>query len=599
MSAKTKRQNKQWYRMDLHIHTPASSDYQQPEVDYLDVLQQAERRGLNIIAFTDHNTVRGYRETLEEIEQLEWLERTDRINSEEKYRLNEYRRLFDKMLILPGFEFTAVFGFHILGVFSPDVDMRVLEHLLMELKISPEDLDHGETNVGATADVLAAYDGIAEAGGIAIAAHANSSHGVAMRGISFGGQTRIAYTQDPNLCALEVTDLDRRGRRTTARFFDGSKPEYPRPMRCIQGSDAHRLERDPRNPKNLGVGERVTEILLPELGWQALYDVFHGNDFSLTRPYRGSHTPYDHVAAARQEGPSIVQSFHDSMSVRGGRLYAIIADVCAFSNTNGGTLYVGVSPNPKAKPTGVDDINEALAQLKNEIHRRITPPVEVNLNVMKTEGTPVIRVQVPRGDDPPYAIDDNKIYLRDETETSLAVRDEIVQLVLRGASENAQAQPQSPPPAPPEPAPEPQASAPPAHKQPAEPEREGADAPAVEAPRTGVEIVATEKRNDTYYHHLRDLRNGNIVRNVTRKSARKLWHYAITQREEHEVDAQTLDWQNGIAVVQSYTRAGKTRYDLAQREDNRVRVYYGVTEDGIQDSHHHAWRELLGLDDEE
>lgn len=30
-------------------------------------------------------------------------------------------------------------------------------------------------------------------------------------------------------------------------------------MHCIQGSDAHRLTRDPRDPKSLGVEDRVTE----------------------------------------------------------------------------------------------------------------------------------------------------------------------------------------------------------------------------------------------------------------------------------------------------------------------------------------------------
>jgi hypothetical protein len=34
-----------WYVMDLHIHTPASSDFQQPEVTFLDILQRAEMRG--------------------------------------------------------------------------------------------------------------------------------------------------------------------------------------------------------------------------------------------------------------------------------------------------------------------------------------------------------------------------------------------------------------------------------------------------------------------------------------------------------------------------------------------------------------------------
>jgi len=50
-----------WYTMDLHLHTPASSDYQQNGVEYLDILKQAETRGLDMIAFTDHNTVAGYR----------------------------------------------------------------------------------------------------------------------------------------------------------------------------------------------------------------------------------------------------------------------------------------------------------------------------------------------------------------------------------------------------------------------------------------------------------------------------------------------------------------------------------------------------------
>lgn len=570
----------QWYKMDLHLHTPASRDYQQPGVSYLDVLQQADRRGVHIMAFTDHNTVRGYRIMREEITRLEWLEQLDRINSDEQHRLNEYRRLFGKMLILPGFEFTATFGFHILGIFSPHTETRYLEHLLLDLNIPPEVLDSGDTNVGASSDVLTAYNLISAAGGIVVAAHANSSQGVAMRGMAFGGQTRIAYTQDTCLHALEVTDLDRRGSRTTLRFFDGSKPEYPRAMRCIQGSDAHRLDRDPRNPKNLGVGERVTEVLLPELTFEALHDLFTSDDFARTRPYRGSSTaPYDHVMAARQEGASLVQDFHDSMTRRGGKLYAVVSDICAFANTNGGTLYIGVGQDPKQKPVGVKNINEALEELKTDIQRQITPPIEVRVDVLQTEGVPVIRVQVPVGEDPPYAIDENKIYVRDETETSLAVRDEIVQLVLRGRTLAQAGSVESL-------------------------EMSSTDEPeipesGVAAPRTGVEVVASEKRNNTYYHDVRDLRNGNIVRNVTRQSARKLWHYAITQIEDTKPDLKHVKWHGDIAVLQSYTRAGKTRYDLAQRSNGTTRIYYGVTEDGVQDSTHGPWRKLLNLEDEE
>jgi predicted metal-dependent phosphoesterase TrpH len=60
----------QWCNAELHIHTPASSDFQQPEVDYLDVLHRAEARGLDILAITDHNSVMGYRRIQEEVQQL-------------------------------------------------------------------------------------------------------------------------------------------------------------------------------------------------------------------------------------------------------------------------------------------------------------------------------------------------------------------------------------------------------------------------------------------------------------------------------------------------------------------------------------------------
>ena len=34
----------QWCTIDLHLHTPASGDFQQPEVTFLDMLQRAEAR---------------------------------------------------------------------------------------------------------------------------------------------------------------------------------------------------------------------------------------------------------------------------------------------------------------------------------------------------------------------------------------------------------------------------------------------------------------------------------------------------------------------------------------------------------------------------
>ncbi len=573
--------------MDLHLHTPASNDYQQSGVTYLDILRQAEIRGLHIIAFTDHNTVAGFAAMKKEIEQLLWLEELDRMHADEKRRLEEYRRLLGKILVLPGFEFTATFGFHILGIFPSETPVSFLEHLLLTLNVPIDKLDEGSSTVGSTSDVLRAYQVINQAGGLVIAAHANSNNGVVMRGLDFGGQTRIAYTQDVNLHALEVTDLEKRGHYTTRRFFDGSKPEYPRPMRCIQGSDAHRLVRESPQAKVLGVGDRTTEILLDDLSFEAIEQVIKGNDLSLTRPYRGPANPIDFVQLAREEGESIVQAFYPTIAKRGGYLDKLLQDICAMSNTNGGTIYVGVSENPKEEPIGVREVDKTIDQLYTAVSSHITPEPHIQVDTLPSQKKQIMRITIQPGQEQPYAIDDNQFYVRDESESSLAVRDEIVRLVARGLQQSGGELPTM------ETLPErrPEITSTAVQK----PEKVTAPTPRpqvaiqLEAPRTGVEILNSEKRKGVMYHTVRDLRNGNLIQNVTKSSARKLWHYAIAQTEAGLPHTDKLRWQGDIAIVDIRKQGDKVFYDLALRDDDDVHVYYGVTDSGLND----AWLALV------
>jgi len=576
VSKKKQKKQMQWYKMDLHLHTPASTDWQEPGVTYLDLLRKAEMRGLDIIAITDHNTVAGCAALRATIEQLDMLERLNRMQPGEKQQLDEYRRIGNRLLVLPGFEFTATLGFHVLAIFPPDTSIRTLEHLLLEMNVPPDKLDEGATDVGATTDVLTAYRHISMAGGLVIAAHANSSHGVALQGLDFGGQTRIAYTQDPHLNALEVTDLEKRGRRTTAWLFSGRIPEYPRRMHCIQGSDCHRLNRDPKDKNRLGVGERVTEIQLPEVNFESILSVLHDDDFTRTRPYQSAKAPFDHVQVAREEGPSIVQAFHEGMSTQGGRLHAILRDVVAMANTNGGTIFVGVKADPKAPPIGIVDSDEAIAALKAEIQHKVAPPLEVDMTTVETQGRQVLQLSIPVGREVPYTLDGTHVYVRQEAETNIALRDEIVNLVRRSLK------------AEPVPTPQPAASATPA----AAPGAAPAEAKA-EAPGTGVQILETTETKGILHHTMKDLRNGSIVRNVTRSSARKLWGYAITEHETQPVQADQVEWHGDLGLVKSSKRAGKMRYDLAQRlSDGTLQVYYGVTDDGMRG----PWRVFLSND---
>jgi hypothetical protein len=236
----------------------------------------------------------------------------------------------------------------------------------------------------------------------------------------------------------------------------------------------------------------------------------------------------------------------------------------------------------------VPEPEQSIAQLEKELDNRLSPQLQVGLDVHETGGKKVIVALVPRGDDPPYALDDNKIYVRAEAETVLAVRDEIVGLVMRGR-QALPAQPLS------EPVPAPATSK-------ARPKPEAAPAAPVlaesdqTAPRTGVEVTSVEEREGVRYYTMRDLRNGNVVKNVTHKSARRLWHYAIAAYDElpSDLSQPKIQWQGACGLYRKQKQGNNVRYDLLQRTADGYRYYFGVTDDGI----HGPWRLLVGQDEE-
>jgi hypothetical protein len=515
-----------------------------------------------------------------EIEDLELLEALDRIKLEEAQLLAEYRRLLNKILLLPGFEFTATFGFHILAIFPEDTSIRKLEHLLLTLNVPETKLDIGSSEVGATTDVLQAYEILHEAGALVIGAHVNSTHGIAMQGFPFGGQTKISYTQSPLLHALEATDLDNTSRRSTARFFSGAKAEYPRRMHIIQGSDAHRLTRDPDRPTNLGVGDRPTEMELPEVSFNAIKELLNGTDFARTRPARPAESTFDFVLASRQEGNSLSQSFHERLSPRRSKINGVLQDVVAFANTGGGTIFIGLDEKDGSDIAGVPRPDQTMTRITEDVQSDVSPKLDISVDGHRIEKKTVVIVRVPEGSEKPYALGNGEIYVRRESGTQPAGRDDIVQMVRSSLMEQA-------------PAAEPSRNG---HErsakaeQPAASHTQAGDSDGVPFPRTGVEIMDARQRNGDTFYTMRDLRNHKVVENVTRSSSRSLWRYAITQREDHPMDPESIQWNGPFGYISSKRQRNTERYDLAFRQDDTIRVFYGVTEKGLTDE----WRAALG-----
>ena len=82
---------------------------------------------------------------------------------------------------------------------------------------------------------------------------------------------------------------------------------------------------------------------------------------------------------------------------------------------------------------------------------------------------------------------------------------------------------------------------------------------------------------------------------MTRSSARRLWHYAIIEHESRSLNPKAVQWQGNIGLIKTYQRGKDFRYDFALRKGEDIRIFYGVTEEGL----HGAWQVFARSEDDE
>ncbi len=552
-----------WIRADLHIHTPASEDYAEPEVSYLDILQEAERRDLEIIAFTDHNTVQGYEQFQREIEFLRTLESAERLTPEEQTRLDEYRRLLAKITVLPGFEFTSHYGAHILGIFSPNHPLSLIEATLLQLGIPPELLKKGICSVANTRYVTEAYEIIGRAGGIVIAPHVNAPNGVIAETLRMGtsGQSRVAATQSAFLHAMEFINFYTDHEKfTSPGFYNGRTEHYDRRMFCIQGSDAHRLRRLPdrevQDWHRHGIGDRYVEFLLSDNSFESLMELLLSQHFDRVRVPKRDQKQWavDALRSGATSERQILRSIGDDVA----DVAELWRDVAALANAEGGVIIIGCEPGGRV--TGIARPDQVSELLRQGVQDHVSPQPYMSLELMPYEGQDVLRVEVKADELPPYVGSDGIIYVRHEGHTAPADRGEIMQLCRRALAAGASS-----------------------------PLDNGQE---IDLPRSGVEIVVGQRRGGIWSYEVRDLRT---TAGVTRDKAQGLWAYAISRHEdlrEGRLDLQSqVRWRGRLGLWRAYRQGNRTKYDLVHRDANGEidHIFYGVSDWGLSE----GWSELL------
>jgi PHP family Zn ribbon phosphoesterase len=562
MSAPVLNDQKRWFRIDLHIHTPASEDYAEADVTFLDILREAERRGLEIIAFTDHNSVAGYERLQREVEFLEQLERTRRATPADHEQLDEYYRLLRKIAVLPGFEFTSHYGAHVLAIFPPSTPISLIEATLLQLGVPADKLKTGTTAVPDTEHVTDAYEIMARAGAIVIAAHANGPAGVITETLRMGtsGQARIAATQSQFLHALEFINFyTDHGTFTNPAFYNGKTEHYERPMFCVQGSDAHRVRRAPSGTDAThkhGIGDRYFEALLPEASFGALQALFHSASFDHVRVPKRDQKQWeiDQLRFGQATERQVLRSASDTIE-------QLTHDVAALCNVGGGTLIIGGAEDEPGSVEGVARPDQLTRELRAAVDGGIEPVPALTLELLRYEGRDVIRVEVGAQHLPPYVTRDGVIYTRRDRETVPATRGEIVQLARRALAQGGTS-----------------------------PLDNGQD---LELPRSGVEIVDAQRRNGEWLYEIRDLRT---TPGVSRERAQGLWQYAIGRHEDlrdGKIDLYSqVKWAGRLGLLRAYQQGGRTKFDLVHRDANGVidHIFYGVSDWGLSES----WNVLIG-----
>jgi len=192
-----------YFKADLHIHSPASRDFEDKKASPEDLVKAALSKGLEIIAVTDHNSA-------------EWVDQVRAVAKRTALR------------VFPGVEVSTP-TCHILAIFDRDAPKSRLDDFLSGVGIASEKRGKEDAVSEPAEDVLTK---IAKLGGIAVAAHANSTNGLLQGGT---GQYRIKLYHMEELAALEF-----RKERDVQEFTQGKISGYG-PRACVQGSDAHSL----------------------------------------------------------------------------------------------------------------------------------------------------------------------------------------------------------------------------------------------------------------------------------------------------------------------------------------------------------------------
>jgi hypothetical protein len=393
-------------KVDLHIHTPASTCYKGPktEDEYLQIIREAHAKGLRIIAITDHNSIEGYRTLLRVRERLTNERRflsaiTDSIQAKSRLKsLESDLEIFNSILILPGIEFEVNNGIHLLVVFNDNTPHDHLINFLTDGGYRPDNFGAEEPSVLSNWDIFRLFEESAKYDCIIIDAHTDSDKGIL--NTTRPGIPRAKCFSSPHLSAICYKSEEQKEKLnntlTTQKAYYRSTP-----LAFLKFSDAHRAK---------DVGQPLSWVKVEKVSFQSLKLAFSN--------------PSEMVATEEPSVSRILDALLHLPNSFGvpdfstASLVNIKNYICALGNTEGGGyILIGVTPSKgKIGITRTDILPgeqpyESLLAPLIDCFRGVEPTPRASANIYPLQNNKVIvSIHIPKSPTLVNVKDDGRVY---------------------------------------------------------------------------------------------------------------------------------------------------------------------------------------------
>jgi len=236
-------------KLDLHIHTPASTCFlgdATPE----EIVRKALDAGLDGIAITDHNTAKS-------------IDAVKAVASS------------TSLIVFPGVEISCSGGrknIHVIALLDPKSTGQDVQIILNLVGIKPA--QYGKEDAVTDMAPIEVIKIIDKNHGLAVLAHSNSSGGVLK---DMTGQPRTNVIKCRQLLAVEATDFEDETKRVDHKravdFLDGTDPTYERKLAVYQASDNPDTSNSGKHSL-AGIGTRYSYFKMELINLEALRQCF-------------------------------------------------------------------------------------------------------------------------------------------------------------------------------------------------------------------------------------------------------------------------------------------------------------------------------------